>query len=124
MRNAITFAALVVLLTVPAGTAAAASRGTSDAAAVVDARHANLLNRAPVVDTDARHAALVVRAGARPRIAQPNIAGDLDQAMRGRNSTVQGGVAWIGAGIGAGTALLILGGAAILLTRRRKPLVA
>jgi hypothetical protein len=123
MRYAVTLAALAVLLIVPAGTAAVDSSRTSDAPAVVDARHASLLDRTPVIQTDARHAALVIRAGARPRIVQPKTASDLDRAMPVRGSTVHRGVAWL-AGIGAATALLILGGGAVVLARRRKHVVA
>lgn len=124
MRNAfMLLATLVVLLILPGVTAAADSRRTSDAPATVDARHTSLLNRAPVVETDARHAALVVRVGARPRIAQPQIASGLDRAMPVRRSAAPPGY-WIEAAIVAAIACVILGVGAVMLARRRRPAVA
>ena len=127
MRNAlISLATLVVLLTLPAGPAAAAPRRTSDAVVTVEGR------RAPAVETDARHAALVVRAGVRFHVVeakilgmvQPNIAPDLGEAVPARRSTGTRGLDWIDAGIGAGAAIVILCGGAVLVVRRRKPLAA
>jgi hypothetical protein len=124
MRNAFTLlATLVVLLILPGGTAAADSRRTSDAPATVDARHTSLLKSTPVVETDARHAALVVRVGARPRIAQPQIASGLDRATPVTSSAARRGY-WIEAAIAAGIACVILGVGAVMLVRRRKPAVA
>ena len=55
-------ATVMVLLVALPGTAGA------DEAVTVDAHHASLINRPPVIVTDARHAALVVHAGARPLV--------------------------------------------------------
>ena len=71
MSKAFTLAAAVLLLVSPNGTAAA-DAGTPSTA-TVDAQHAGLLNRPPIIVTDDHHAVLVIRAGYRVRIAQPSL---------------------------------------------------
>lgn len=73
MRKTFTLAAAVVLLALATGTAAADAGTPSKATVTVDAQHAGLLNRPPIIVTDAHHAVLVIRAGYRVRIAQPSI---------------------------------------------------
>ena len=73
VRKTFTLAAGVVLLVLPTATAAADAGTPSKATITVDAQHAGLLNRPPIIVTDAHHAALVIRAGYRVRIAQPSI---------------------------------------------------
>jgi hypothetical protein len=73
VRKTFTLAAAVVLLVSPTGTAAADAGTPSKATVTVDAQHAGLLNRPPIIVTDDRHAVLVIRAGYRVRIAQPSI---------------------------------------------------
>ena len=74
MRKTFTLAAAVVLLVMPTGTAAADAGTPSTATVTVDAQHAGLLNRPPIIVTDDHHAVLVIRAGYRVRIAQPSLA--------------------------------------------------
>ena len=76
MRKAFTLAAAVVVLVLPTGTAAADAGTPTTATDTVDAQHAGLLNRPPIIVTDDHHAVLVIRAGYRVRIAQPSPARD------------------------------------------------
>src|SRR5438128_1602086 len=73
VRKTFTLAAAVVLLVLPTGTAAADAETPSKATVTIDAQHAGLLNRPPIIVTDDRHAVLVIRAGYRVRVAQPSI---------------------------------------------------
>ena len=73
VRRTFTLAAAVVLLAVPTATAAADAGTPPKATVTVDAQHAGLLNRPPIIVTDDRHAILVIRAGYRVRIAQPSM---------------------------------------------------
>jgi hypothetical protein len=73
VRKTFTLAAAVVLLVLPTGTAAADAGTPSTPTDTVDAQHAGLLNRPPIIVTDDHHAVLAIRAGYRVRIAQPSI---------------------------------------------------
>jgi hypothetical protein len=120
MRKQLMLAALFVLPVVPAGTAAAtADAGTPPGATVtVDAQHAGLLNRPPIIVTDARHAALVLRAGYRVRVLQPTMASDPRRMVPSGGSTLLGG--WISGDV-AGIALLGIGMGVLLLGVRPLP---
>ena len=113
--------AVFLLWVVAPGTATAGSSRNPYAMVTIVCRHACLLNKVPVIQTDAHHAALVRRAGAIPLVAQPNPG---DRPIREKVLAVRHGLYWIDAGVGAGTALLILGSGAALVARRRKPLPA
>lgn len=62
--------AVAILLVAPSGAPASAETPPSSAQ-TVDARYTSLPNRPRLIQTDAHHAALVVRAGYRPRIMPP-----------------------------------------------------
>jgi hypothetical protein len=123
--RAVTAGLAAALLTVPAAHARLA----------VDVRHAALLDKdvaqQTVVRTDARHAALVTRAGKTPLILQETGLSNIAQMHRhsgGINvptatsvETASSGFDWADAGIGAaaGLGLVFLAGAGVLATRRR-----
>ena len=73
VRKTFTLAAAVVLFALAIATAAANAGTPPKATVTVDAQHAGLLNRPPIIVTDDRHAVLVIRAGYRVRIAQPSM---------------------------------------------------
>jgi hypothetical protein len=73
VRKTFTLAAAVVLFALATATAAADAGTPPKATTTVDAQHAGLLNRPPIIVTDDRHAVLVIRAGYRVRIAQPSM---------------------------------------------------
>jgi hypothetical protein len=93
----------------------------------VDPQHAALLNRQPIVRTDARHAALLNDAPVRVQIVQPQPQGNNGSAKpslsTGKTSTttVSAGFDWSDAGIGAVSAvgLFLLAGGGVLVTRRK-----
>jgi hypothetical protein len=110
----------LILAILPVGTATASSSHTSYASAVLECRHGCTLNGVPVIETDARHAALVLRAGAIPLVLQPGTASDDEGPALPQTSTVHPQYL-TDVGVGAGTALLILAGGAALLGLGRKP---
>jgi hypothetical protein len=118
-RRATTLTA-VILAIVPVGTATASSTHTSYASVALECRHECTLDGEPVIETDARHAALVRRAGAIPLVLQPRTGSDAEGPGLPQNSTVHPQYL-TDVGVGAGTALLILAGGAALLGRGRKP---
>jgi hypothetical protein len=73
VRKTFTLAAAVVLFALAIATAAANAGTPPKSTVTVDAQHAGLLNRPPIIVTDDRHAVLVIRAGYRVRIAQPSM---------------------------------------------------
>jgi hypothetical protein len=116
VRKTFTLAAAVVLLALPAGTAAADAGTPSKAMVTVDAQHAALLNRSPIIVTDAHHAVLVIRAGYRVRIAQPSILRDPPAAMPSSDFAGLDHVMSIRVVV---TALLGVGVAVLVVGRRR-----
>jgi hypothetical protein len=123
--KAVTAGLAAAFLTVPAAHARLA----------VDARHAAPLDKdvaqQTVVRTDARHAALVTRAGMTPLILQETRlstiaqmhrhSGGIDVPTAASVETPSSGFDWADAGIGAAASLglVFLAGAGVLVTRRR-----
>jgi hypothetical protein len=100
----------------PTGTAAADAGTPSTATVTVDAQHAGLLNRPPIIVTDDHHAVLVIRAGYRVRIAQPSLA---RQPSVATSSSDFSGVDRLMSIRVLGTALLGLGVAVLVVGLRR-----
>ena len=103
-------AAAIVLLVAPPG-----------AAVAMDAHHASLLHRPPMIVTDAHHAALVVHAGGRPLVVSQTFFGDPDPAAPSSHSTrfrawLDPAVVWI-ALLGLVVGALLIGRTRILQTR-------
>lgn len=69
-------AAAIVFLAAPPG-----------AAVAMDAHHASLLHRPPMIVTDAHHAALVVHAGGRPLVVSQTFFGGLAPSAPSSHST-------------------------------------
>jgi hypothetical protein len=116
VRKTFTLAAAVVLLALPTGTATADAGTPSTATDTVDAQHAGLLNRPPIIVTDDHHAVLVIRAGYRVRIVQPLIPRDPPAAMP---SSDFAGVDRLMSVRVFGTALLGVGVAVLVVGLRR-----
>lgn len=85
MSLAVICTAVAILLFAPGGTRAGAETSTSSAV-TVDAHYPGLANRRRVIETDAHHAALILHAGYRARIVQPDSTARVAAVTSGRST--------------------------------------